>query len=39
MDRAVFWGKILLGLSGLAGVLWMVWLCFNAPFEDDDGDV
>lgn len=29
---------IALGLSALVAVLLVAWMCFNAPFEDDEDD-
>ncbi len=37
-DRLIFWSKVLISTSPIFAILWMVWLAFNAPFEEDDDD-
>ncbi len=37
-DRLIFWIKVSISTLPTLTLLWMVWLAFNAPFEEDDDD-
>ncbi len=37
-DRLIFWSKVSISIFPILTIVGMAWLCFNAPFEEDEDD-